>query len=528
MRKIVYLLLIAAMSVSAQRIITLTRDPNPNPDYVTRKEWCAAHPEMGTLTDGPHLIRPAPSMKTDKGLLALVVAENVQSDLSADLTQYIADLEVCGYTVELSTYSTAGTVEGLKGYLAGKLSDGLVGAVLVGELPFAWYQIANDFDGNGDFDPPYDFSEEFPCDLFLCDLDGEWTDDSTYLDMYSPLSPGPDGVYDSHSGDRNAEIWVCRIDASQITLKDPTALYHSYFDRIHSYRQAELTFPSKGLFYVDDDWAPYFTSVYMELVCDTVVAVRNPMTTNPEDYKTRLAQEGLYLTIMVHSDPEAHYFKKGAPEPYYMFYNSELAEIELGYGFYNLFACSNCRWIEPDCMGSLYHFCGKGLAAIGSAKTGSMIDFDVFNTALGEGKSWGDAFVELTNYWISTYPDSGLDQFSRGWYMGMCLLGDAALDLGEQEPGVAEQEVSTIPLSLNVTPLTRDVADIRLSLPRSGHVSLKVFDASGRLVATLYNGVLEAGEHSLSWDAADVPAGVYFARLVTQNTQIADKIILIH
>jgi hypothetical protein len=526
MKKFVFLLLLAALGAQARDIIPLTRDPNPNPDYVTRKEWCQAHPEMGTLTEGPHLIRPAPSMKADKGLLAIVVAENLQSDLSADITQYVADLQARGYTVEQSTYSTAGTVEGLKEYLTGKLGDGLVGAVLVGELPFAWYQIANDVDGNGEFNPPHDFCEEFPCDLFLCDLDGEWADDSTYSARELPLSPGSDGTYDSHSGSRDAEIWVSRIDASQITLKAPTTLYHSYFDRIHSYREAELAFPSKGLFYVDDDWAD-FTGFKMELVCDTVEEVRDRMTTCPEDYKTRLPQEGLYLIILVHSDPEAHYFKKAAPAPYYMFYNSDLAEIELGYGFYNLFACSNCRWIEPDCMGPLYHFCGKGLASIGSAKAGSMIDFDVFNTALGEGKSWGDAFVELTNYWIGTYPDSGWDQFSRGWYMGMCILGDGTLDLGEQGPGVTEQKAVIRALALNVIPLARGAVDIRLSLPRTEQVHLAVFDASGRLTTTLHDGLLDAGEHSLYWNAADAPAGVYFARLVTPGSQTAKRVVLV-
>lgn len=111
--------------------------------------------------------------------------------------------------------------------------------------------------------------------------------------------------------------------------------------------------------------------------------------------------------------------------------------------------------------------------------------------------------------------------------MGMCLLGDATLDLGKQGLGVAEQEVSTIPLSLNVTPLARDAADIRLSLPHSEHVSLEVFDASGRLAATLHNGVLQAGAHSLRWDARNAPAGVYFARLVTRGSRIAKRIVLV-
>jgi len=56
---------------------------------------------------------------------------------------------------------------------------------------------------------------------------------------------------------------------------------------------------------------------------------------------------------------------------------------------------------------------------------------------------------------------------------------------------------------------------IRFSLPHREHVTLKIFDVLGREVATLVNGELNAGEHSVVFDAKDLPSGMYFFRLTT-------------
>lgn len=59
---------------------------------------------------------------------------------------------------------------------------------------------------------------------------------------------------------------------------------------------------------------------------------------------------------------------------------------------------------------------------------------------------------------------------------------------------------------------------IRFSLPRAGKVIVRVFDATGREVATLFEGALAVGPHSFKWNGANatgelVRSGVYFLRL---------------
>lgn len=54
---------------------------------------------------------------------------------------------------------------------------------------------------------------------------------------------------------------------------------------------------------------------------------------------------------------------------------------------------------------------------------------------------------------------------------------------------------------------------IRFSLPHRTHTTLKVFDVLGREVATLVNQEMNAGEHSVQFNAKQLPSGVYFYRL---------------
>ncbi len=58
---------------------------------------------------------------------------------------------------------------------------------------------------------------------------------------------------------------------------------------------------------------------------------------------------------------------------------------------------------------------------------------------------------------------------------------------------------------------------IQYQLASVGHIILQVYDTRGRLMSTLFDGVRGAGLHSLVWDAARYPSGVYLLQLTLQK-----------
>jgi len=59
--------------------------------------------------------------------------------------------------------------------------------------------------------------------------------------------------------------------------------------------------------------------------------------------------------------------------------------------------------------------------------------------------------------------------------------------------------------------------NISFSLADAGNVSLNVYDIAGRLVVTLVDGQMDAGQHVVVWDASSVSSGVYFYKLATAD-----------
>jgi photosystem II stability/assembly factor-like uncharacterized protein len=64
------------------------------------------------------------------------------------------------------------------------------------------------------------------------------------------------------------------------------------------------------------------------------------------------------------------------------------------------------------------------------------------------------------------------------------------------------------------------VTVIRYQIPVASKVSLKIYNVLGQVVATLFDGVQDAGYREAKWDAGSVASGVYFYRI--EATSIAD------
>jgi hypothetical protein len=60
-----------------------------------------------------------------------------------------------------------------------------------------------------------------------------------------------------------------------------------------------------------------------------------------------------------------------------------------------------------------------------------------------------------------------------------------------------------------------------------GDVTLKVYDALGREVATLVNERLSAGTHSVEFDASDLASGVYLYRLTVGGESFTKRMTVL-
>ncbi|RLD13850.1 hypothetical protein DRI50_06410 [candidate division KSB1 bacterium] len=68
---------------------------------------------------------------------------------------------------------------------------------------------------------------------------------------------------------------------------------------------------------------------------------------------------------------------------------------------------------------------------------------------------------------------------------------------------------------------------IDYGLPRRAHVRLELFNSLGRRIRTLVNAPHNAGAHSIRFNAADLPSGVYFYQLIADNFREKRRMMLV-
>jgi len=102
-----------------------------------------------------------------------------------------------------------------------------------------------------------------------------------------------------------------------------------------------------------------------------------------------------------------------------------------------------------------------------------------------------------------------------------------SVDVGEpSSPPVSEIAAHAAPNPFH--PKT----SIRFSLPKAARVSLRIYDAQGRLVRELLDAWLERGDHTIDWSGTSaagdrMDAGVYYYRLESAAGNASEKIVLL-
>ena len=67
-------------------------------------------------------------------------------------------------------------------------------------------------------------------------------------------------------------------------------------------------------------------------------------------------------------------------------------------------------------------------------------------------------------------------------------------------------------------------ATVRFDVPEISRVELQVYDVTGKLVETLLNERMTAGQHQYTWQPQELATGTYFLRLITTNQTFTQKV----
>ena len=131
---------------------------------------------------------------------------------------------------------------------------------------------------------------------------------------------------------------------------------------------------------------------------------------------------------------------------------------------------------------------------------------------------------------------------------GVCLLGAVAIGvlglpestatatilLSEQQPTDTPSRPlpTAVALHQNVPNPFNPATTISFDLPQPGHARIEVFSVEGRLIASLLNHSMTAGQHMVTWRGQTTkgqiaPSGIYYYRLSTGSFTETRKMILL-
>ncbi|SYZ72609.1 exported hypothetical protein [Candidatus Zixiibacteriota bacterium] len=96
-------------------------------------------------------------------------------------------------------------------------------------------------------------------------------------------------------------------------------------------------------------------------------------------------------------------------------------------------------------------------------------------------------------------------------------------DIPDEQKGLLP---ATLELGQNYPNPFNPSTAISFSLPARSAVRLDVFNLLGQKIMTLADGDYPAGVHTVTWNASDVPSGIYFYRLTTDEGKLTRKMLL--
>ncbi|MGB5546256.1 MAG: hypothetical protein WBM74_06765 [Polyangiales bacterium] len=326
----------------------------------------------------------------------VVVESSLAEALQPSLARYAENMQIANIEVYVELFEP-GTVEELRQLLFQYIDvQGIEGALLIGDLPAAWYE-----------QTAFGYYEQFPIDLYLQDRHAIWIDEDE------------DGRFDGHSN-LHLDIYTARLHGTTEELVN-------YFARAYSYRWDGPLVDVSAFIFIDDDWSSARTekAFHLEELYSNVDLRKEPFETTAEAYLEKMTGDGAeFVYQWMHASPRLVQFEhhpEGGSVTQTRVMRSQVRELNFKGSFYNLFNCSAARFTEEGNLARDYTVgTDYGLAAIGSTKTGAVARPHIFHGNLVIGRRWGEAY----QIW---YNEEGWK--NDEWHLGIVIIGDPLLRL---------------------------------------------------------------------------------------------------
>jgi hypothetical protein len=146
-----------------------------------------------------------------------------------------------------------------------------------------------------------------------------------------------------------------------------------------------------------------------------------------------------------------------------------------------------------------------------------VLDRDAGNILQTEG-SWTENQVRYHRVPVSAIPSTP-------------LVPNIRFHVGPVTGVEPDHHPTAAPYAFNLKPVYpnpfNSTAAITFTLDAPRNISLAVYNSQGQFIANVAEGTYGPGEHAVSFDASDLPSGVYFCKLIAGERSAQQKMVLL-
>ncbi|TFG24351.1 MAG: hypothetical protein EU529_04615 [Promethearchaeota archaeon] len=352
----------------------------------------------------------------------IYVNSTLYSSIKTDVDKYVQNATSQGFVIKVINWSIP-DVDTLKLNITNEYGNNSIsGVILIGKMPYAMGRYQETYSV-----PPFSKNFVCPIDMYLMDLDGNWTDfsgDNVYdFDPNLPFKL----EHGNGTGDWGPEIWLARIDPYSISYAGFNYInsIKDFFKRTRELRNGTLVRPHKAMLYIDDDWSTWTTEwagAFTAYTGTQRVVHSNNALTNSTNYMNNLTQICYELVHpLVHSYPEKHAFGPAGPPSGtqgFLRYQDIISNNTTPL-FYMMYACTIFNHTIKNNIASHYLFTGGStITVVASSRSGGVDLYEPYYDALKQGKTFGEGFYT----WLQNPEIEELNKEPN--YYGMTILGD--------------------------------------------------------------------------------------------------------